>query len=133
MEPGEFAARYVAALDDLGYAADASHRLTDPIPDWLPRSLRELYLVAGNHPINRMHHRLLLPDEVELRGPRAVFAEENQQVVFWAFDRDDPASDPLVWQGQPVPGDSSQLVWYSEERTLSEFMIEMWTWVSGGQ
>ncbi len=133
MELGEFAPRYLAALDDLGYPAGPSHGLKDSIPDWLPRSLDELYRVAGNHPINRMHHRLLPPDEIEAHDKRVVFAEENQRVVVWAFDADDGSDDPLVWQGQPDPDDSPGLVWYPEDRTLSDFIIEMWTWITSGE
>lgn len=132
MEVGEFAARYRAALDDLGHPADATHGLTGPFPDWLPRSLEDLYRVAGNHPLNSTHNRLIPPDELMTHDRRVVFAEENQQVVVWAFDADGPDDDPLVWQGQPDSDDPESLTWYSEEQPLSDFIIDMWGWVTGG-
>ena len=133
MPAGEFAARFLAALDDLGQPADPSHRLAGSIPDWLPLSLRELYRVAGNHPLNHVHHRLLLPDELERDDKRVVFAEENQQVVVWAFDVAERAADPLVWQGQPDRDGATGLRWYPEDRTLSGFIIAMWKWITTGE
>lgn len=133
MAVGEFAARYLSVLDDLGQPADPSHRWVGSIPVWLPPSLRELYRVAGNHPLNRVHHRLLPPDELERDDMRVVFVEENQQVVVWAFDTHDRAADPLVWQGQPDPDEATGFVWYPEDRSLSEFMISMWKWILTGE
>ena len=133
MATGAFTRRYLSALEDLGEPADSSHRLAGPLHDWLPLSLKELYRIAGNHPINCVHHRLLLPDEIERQDNWVVFAEENQQVVVWAFDQADHADDPLVWQGQPDPSDAARLVWYPEDRALSDFMIEMWTWIKSGE
>lgn len=103
------------------------------LPEWLPQSLRELYRVAGNHPLNRVHHRLLSPDELERDDERVVFAEENQQVVVWGFDADEEAADPLVWQGQPNVDEATGLVWYPEDQTLSEFLLSMWTWITIGE
>ena len=72
------------------------------------------------------HHRLLPPEELDEHAGKVVFAVENQEVVVWAFDRDDPSDDPLVWQGQP----SGE--WYSEEASLSRFMVGMWEWIVAG-
>lgn len=130
MAVGEFAAKYLSALYDLGHVVEPSHGVAGQVPDWLPPALGELYRIAGMHPINRTHHRLLLPDELERRNGRVVFAEENQQVVVWAFDVEDQEDDPIVWQGQPEPAEPTGFVWYSEEQPLSAFVIEMWSWLT---
>lgn len=132
MTVDRFALRFLAALEELDQPADPTHRMNDEVPNWVPLVLRELYLVAGNHPLNRAHHRLLRPDELKPNDGRVVFAEENQQVVVWAFETTDTAADPMVWQGQPDPDDATGFVWYSEELTLSEFVISMWRWIVTG-
>lgn len=130
MTVDRFTPRFLAALEELGQPADRTHRTNDEVPNWVPLALRELYLVAGNHPLNRAHNRLLPPDELKPDDGRVVFAEENQQVVVWAFETVDTAADPMVWQGQP--DDAAGFVWYSEDRTLSEFIISMWNWIVTG-
>lgn len=75
---------------------------------------------------------MLPPDELKRDDGKVVFAEENQQVVVWAFDAADTVEDPQVWQGQAGSGDTGDaMVWYREEETLSSFMVSMWRWVAG--
>ena len=129
-----FADLFRSSLADLGLPADDSHRLSVPLPPSLPRSLKALYLVAGQHPINGMHHRLLLPNQLDRRGGKVIFAEENQQTIVWAFDESDGVDDPEVWQGQLAAGGLDEgIVWYSEELPLSRFVVEMWTWTVTGE
>ncbi len=55
-----------------------------------------------------------------------MFAEENQGVVAWAFDRGEEADDPNVWQGQPSAERSHpSYEWFSEDLTVSRFIVEM--------
>lgn len=134
MSNAEFADLYRSTLADLGVPAGDSHQLTGEFPPFLPQSLADLYSVAGHHPINGMHNRLLLPDQLQRRDGKVIFAEENQQAVVWAFREADAARDPEVWQGQPAAGGFDEgIVWYSEESPLSRFIVKMWTWtITGG-
>lgn len=133
MAGGEFAEKYRAVLEQLGQPVEPSHGMAGTLPRWLPRSLRELYRVAGNHPLNRVHHRLLPPDDLVHDDKRVVFAEENQVAVVWAFESEERSDDPNVWQGQPDPADATRLTWYPEEQTLSAFLVSMWKWILSGE
>jgi hypothetical protein len=129
-----FVDHYRDALADLGQPAERSHELTGPLPTWLPRSLADLYRVTGRHPINHVHHRLFPPDELIRQDGKVVFAEENQQVVVWAFSNSDSTEDPQVWQGQPASEDTNDVTaWYREDETLSDFVVSMWKWIVAGE
>jgi SMI1 / KNR4 family (SUKH-1) len=114
----------------------------------LPTALREYYLTVGNlGELNKMHN--LLVDLSELphilfdfkNQPEAlfydidanwrsqedflIFMEENQGVVYWALKTESiNQTDPTVWQIV----NNSQPEFYSEEKTFSEFIVEMFDW-----
>lgn len=78
----QFGNRYNTILTSLGPpAARKSHELIGTMPAWLPRALAYLYSVAGEHRMNHVHNRLLLPRELNREGGKNRFAEENQEVV----------------------------------------------------
>lgn len=123
-----FYARFFAAtLRSMDTAPDESHRAAEPIPtDW-PAALKALYSVAGQHPANHRHNRLLAPGEAMSHESKLIFAEENQHVVVWAIDQSEVLADPRVWQGQADAAGGYR--WYLEDRPLSGFMAEMWRWI----
>jgi uncharacterized protein (TIGR02996 family) len=59
----------------------------------LPRVLRDYYLLAGRHPFNQAHNRLLSPDEWDRESGKLVFLVENQGVALWGVKINDPAND----------------------------------------
>ena len=92
----------------------------------LPIALREYYAIAGKLDINVEHNRLYTPRQLKNWRGKLVFMEENQNVVFWGVDIDD-SGDPEVLQAcNEMP-----LRWYSEECTLSRFIVKMWRWQRG--
>ena len=125
----DFASIYVGTLEDLGRPPSAADGW-DGNPGDVPPSLSELYRVAGLHPLNRFHHRLLLPDELERHDTRVVFAVENQETIVWGYDISEPSDDPLVWQGHPSATGDAIDAWYSEDMTLSSFITAMWRWLA---
>lgn len=126
----DFASLYVNALQDLGQPPSAADGWVGD-PGDVPVALADLYRVAGLHPLNRSHHRVLLPDELRReRDTRVVFAVENQEAVVWAYDIADPSDDPEVWQGHPSSTGNAIDAWYSEDMTLSSFIISMWRWLA---
>ncbi len=125
----DFTSVFEAALEDLGRPTDATHRWEGKFAG-VPPALAALYRVAGGHPLNQSHHRLLLPHGLKRHGTKVVFAIENQETVVWAYDSADTSDDPGVWQGQPAPGDGRVIeAWFSEERTLTVFIVSMWRWL----
>jgi hypothetical protein len=91
----------------------------------LPQALMDYYAIAGQHWINKHHNLLYSIQELEWVGNKLVFMEENQSVAFWGIlETDLREADPIVWQG--VNGES--LEWYSEDLTVSQFLMEMWRW-----
>jgi hypothetical protein len=94
----------------------------------IPAALRDYYLVAGHHEINREHNILYLPDQLAMVDGYLVFAEENQRVVIWGFREDElESADPVVYQSQ----DPETLGWYSEKMAFSIFIVKMWRWQRG--
>ena len=89
----------------------------------LPASLRDYYLTIGRHPLNRVHNRLLPPDDLEVHRGRLVFMEENQRVVFWGLQGRSTAADPLVFQTTDL--DTGE--WFVEAR-CSRFLSAMLCW-----
>jgi hypothetical protein len=117
---------YRRSLAAMGLALGPGDAITDPLPASLPPALLAWHEVAGRSPVNSMHNRLLLPQQFEHHGSKVVFAEENQRVVVWAFDRTDASDDPEVWQGQPSADDwEAGIQWFAEDLTISHFIIEM--------
>lgn len=91
----------------------------------LPQSLKDYYEIGGKLDINKEHNILYDPTELEIIDGYLVFAEENQRVVIWGIPEPDlTSSDPIVYQGQEY----QEIDWYSEEKTFSQFIIEMWKW-----
>lgn len=92
----------------------------------LPQALREYYLVAGREQrFNRIHDRLLAPNEWSVDGGHLVFMEENQAVVLWGVPAStQPATDPPVSQG--ANGDPVE--WYPEHENCSVFLAVMIHW-----
>ena len=130
----EFEELYRTSLAELGMPLKPEDALGGSIPTWLPASLAAYYRVAGRHPVNQLHNHLFPPDQVELRGGKLVFAEENQGSVIWGFDEIAGTEDPEVWQGQPTAGDYDDSVdWYSEDLPVSQFLVEMWKWTITGE
>lgn len=96
----------------------------------LPKGLVDYYAVAGQHPINEEHNRLLPIEEIIWMGDKIVFMEENQSVVCWGIDQADlNQQNPIVWQG--MSGETFS--WYEEDYKLSQFLMAMWKWLITGE
>lgn len=97
----------------------------------LPKTLREFYLLVGNHhAINASHNRLLSVDCLEIEDNKLLFYEENQCAFYWAVDLSDiKKDDPPVWQGQLIIG-QEELEWYHDAGRLSDFLLIMLCWQS---
>jgi hypothetical protein len=96
----------------------------------VPVSLFEYYALAGLHWINQNHNLLRPIEALEWMGDKLVFMDENQWVVFWGVQKEDLGkADPIVWQG--VNG--KPIEWYTEEYTLSRFLMAMWKWTMTGE
>lgn len=96
----------------------------------LPKGLVDYYAVAGQHPINEEHNRLLPIEEIIWMGNKIVFMEKNQSVVYWGIDQADLSQqNPIVWQG--MNGESFS--WYEEDYKLSQFLMAMWNWIVTGK
>lgn len=97
----------------------------------LPKVLRELYLMVGNHePINASHNELLAIDCLTIEANKLIFYQENQGVCYWAIALADIGKDnPPVWVGQSIVG-QEELEWYLETENLSDFLLIMLCWQS---
>ncbi len=96
----------------------------------IPKSLFDYYEFAGRHWINEEHNRLRPVEELSWNDDRLIFADENQNVVCWGIDRSEVTlDDPVIWQG--INDDT--IDWYSEEQTLSRFLMAMWKWTITGE
>ena len=74
--------------------------------------------------MNSNFERLLPPDQLRQEQQHVIFMDENQNVSHWGYRQEDAAADdPRVYCGS-WGGDD--LVWYDEERSLSQFIIDMW-------
>jgi hypothetical protein len=127
---GYYRKRFVELLDDR--LADADGLGDEAVAKALrkrrlvvPRALSDYYSVAGRHRINREYNRLYPIGELEWRGDRLVFMEENQWVAFWGIPRSEVArSNPVVWQAP----DAEPLEWFAEGYRVSQFLMAMWRW-----
>jgi hypothetical protein len=129
-----FEGYFRASLAALGIPVEPGHALAEPLPPWLPAALSAYYRIAGRHPVNEMHNRLLPADELQRAHGKLIFAVENQGSVIWGLDDSDDAADPEVWQGQPIGRDWNEgILWYSEEMPLSRFLMTMWTYTITGE
>lgn len=137
MPPTKFFPKYAEALAPLiqrpigrydGLASATIEAAERELGLKIPAALREYYLAAGRLPLNKEHNRLRDPAELSLLEGKLVFMEENQVVVFWGTDeRACDQDDPEVFQANnEVP-----IVWYSEQISLSDFIIKMWRWQYG--
>jgi hypothetical protein len=104
--------------------AKAERRLGRP----LPSALRDYLALAGLAPETREHNRLYLPEELQVEDGFLVFQEENQAVVHWGVPlRSAKRADPEVWQR----ANEDRAEWYSEEMTLSDFVVKNLAWQRG--
>lgn len=93
----------------------------------IPEALRDYYLSVGKHELNRIHNRVLPPEDLSVSQGRLVFMEENQCVVFWGVRARTTAIDPKVFQTMDVDdGD-----WRAETR-CSQFLPGMLCWYATG-
>ena len=113
----------------------------------LPTALREYYKTVGNvDELNQSHNFLIELSELphilfDLKNqPQAlfevgenwqstedflIFMTENQAVVYWALKVDlMNVTDPIVWQIVS----NSPPEFYSEKKSFSEFIVEMFEW-----
>jgi len=94
----------------------------------LPLALRLYYELAAALPINKERNVLYDPQHIAKQSGKLVFMEENQRVVFWGLRIEAlRRSDPEVFQAQ----NSTPTVWYSEELTVSDFILKTWRWQRG--
>ena len=95
----------------------------------LPESLRAYHLVAGRlTELNRMHNIVYELPELFVEEGHLFVMEENQAVVHWCLRLADlEQDDPEIWQR--VNNDPYE--WYSEEKPLSEFLIDTLKWETG--
>lgn len=124
VDVGDFATWYAEALEEVGLTLRPADAIDQPDRSDLPASLRGWYRIAGNSPLNSAHNLIFSADQLREHDGKVIFAEENQEVVVWAYEAGDTDHDPEVWQGQPDPTGHA-LTWYSEELQLSRFLIEM--------
>lgn len=105
-------------LDKLLYEADIN----------IPTSLYQYYQTCGKLEINKEHHNLYNPNELEFIDNYLVFMEENQRVVIWGFNKEDlNKEDPMVYQSQ----ENEKTEWYPEEMEFSKFIIDAWKFIRG--
>jgi len=94
----------------------------------IPTSLYQYYHTCGKLEINKEHHNLYNPNELEFIDNYLVFMEENQRVVIWGFNKEDlNMEDPIVYQGQ----ENENTEWYPEEMEFSKFIIDAWKFIRG--
>lgn len=122
-------------------------KIEEKLGSKLPAAIREYYKTVGNlEKLNKSHNFLIdlddLPDilfdfknqpealfDVEENWTSEedflIFMAENQSVVYWALKTDWVGQiDPIVWQIV----NNSPPEFYSEEKTFSEFIVEMLDW-----
>jgi hypothetical protein len=92
----------------------------------LPEALRDFYAVVGRFdPVMEAHNRFYPPGALTRMDGKRVFCEENQLVVFIAYDEEQGwRSDPPVYQG--VNGE--EVEWYLENERCSDFLAGMIYW-----
>lgn len=129
----QYVRKYRQALEKLGTAPSARHRVVSSVLGTMPPALRSLYFCCGDHPLNLDHNRLLNPASVLTARDKLVFLKENQMSVVWAIDVASTDDDPTVWQGQPDSAQEGGYRWYAEDNPLSDFIIEMWEWLADQQ
>jgi hypothetical protein len=102
----------------------AEKRLGFPIPS----ALRDFLWLAGQSKENRFHNRLFMPEELLAEDGYFLFMEEYQAVVHWCIPLAlIKRADPEVYQRV----NSDEPEWYSEDMTLSEFIIKNLEWQFG--
>ena len=78
-----------------------------------------------------MHNRLVCLEELEVDQDRLVFYEENQAVVLWGVNIQNPVdADPAVFMAE----NQDELGWDADHDHLSKFLHAMLFWqaVNGG-
>jgi hypothetical protein len=111
-----------------GFSQKQLDRLLNETNIKIPSSLYQYYHTCGKLEINKEHHNLYNPSELEFIDNYLVFMEENQRVVIWGFNKDDlNKEDPIVYQGQ----ENEETEWYPEEMEFSKFIIDAWKFIRG--
>ncbi len=98
--------------------------------DKIPITLKDYYLLLGNHEINHEYNRLIPPAQLVLSDGYLIFMEENQYICYWAVKESDlSASDPEVIRIDNILEDerngTGHLEFISTQKPFSEFIIEM--------
>lgn len=116
---------------DDGLSLEEIERSEKEIKFRLPKTLRDFYMLAGNHEqINYSFNRLIGVEYLEIKDSKMVFYQENQSVCDWAIDQNDfHLNDPPVWQGQWI-NYPDEIEWYMEASRLSVFLTSMLCWQS---
>jgi hypothetical protein len=114
-----------------GYSLAAIEAAESRLGGNLPKALRDYYLSAGRHDINRVHNRLVELQALCVERRHLVFMEENQGVVYWGVRFKSAAANPTVLQ--TLDPDDEDETWNAEAR-CSEFLAAMLCWqaVNGG-
>jgi hypothetical protein len=129
-DPAGFEDRYRTAFEDLGLVIEAAHRVpSEALPD-LPSALRIYYELAGCHPINVAHNRLIPPEALRAADGRLVFMTENQNVTEWSIT-DFESENPMVLQR--VSNQDGTTDWYPEDLFFSDFIVAMLRWTVTGE
>lgn len=89
----------------------------------LPNPLREFYQLVGNLDIfTKSFQRFAAIDDLLIKDSKLIFLEENQSVLYWAYNLEDSdTDDPLIYQNTHY--DTGE--WYSENMRLYSFLILM--------
>jgi hypothetical protein len=92
----------------------------------LPKALRDYHKTIGNcRELNNYHNRILEIDKIFIDESFLVFAEENQNVVYWGIKTTSlDEINPIIWQ---IRNEEKQ-EYYSEDKTFTEFMTELFDW-----
>jgi hypothetical protein len=92
----------------------------------LPKSLIDYYRTLGNcSELNNYQNRILELDKIFIEDGFLIFAEENQNVVYWGIKIETLEEiDPIVWQIRS----EETLEFYSEDKTFTEFITELFKW-----
>ncbi len=97
----------------------------------LPIALREYYRLLGRHPINATYNWLRPVDQLEVVRGKVVFLDENQEVVMWGIAKKDQLAEaPTVFQ---AARGFDEIRWYSERKSFTTFLAEMWRWTITGE
>jgi hypothetical protein len=118
--------------EDKDYGIDENEIITteNNLKIKLPKVLREYYLKLGNNEnINNSFNRLLKPKEISFTddGSYLVFYEENQEVVYWAINKNNFENENPKVYGTYDPNGLEQ-EWFIDSETMENFLLSMAYW-----